>query len=1763
MKTKIAASLVFVGVAVLVAVAAYLTQLAPSAPGDSEPDAVVYSGRLDSYLAVAPAILRAGQTENISVSLFDGAEPAQGTVQLALMQNGVPVAQTTEFVQGVASVPFPVPALPAGGYDLHIVSSGDNGTQFEDTSTVSVQNPTILFLQTDKPIYRPGQQIHMRVLRLDPDFKPAPGPVTVEIQDAKGIKVYRQETEADEFGMANVDLPLSTEPNLGVWNITASSGEQTTQQDVRVEEYVLPKYEITLDLPQSWVLARDPVIGTVSAEYSFGKPVRGEVEIVASRYVGDWEQYAVFTDEIDGSVSFELPPVQYVAGVRAAGGQGNLRLDITMREPSTGYLERTTELLTVAVSPVNLQWIPESGAFKPGLPFSLLIVAETPENRPVDSDVSVNLQFFDQNLNRINQESFDVTASDGKALVEIEPPDDAVTLTISASSPNAGAALTLPASYSPTGNFIHVEQTGDARLDVGQQASFFVHSTGQARNFYYEVVSRGRVVFSDVSQSPDISIDLTPDMSPSSRLLVYQILPDNEVAADFIPFSVSASYPMPVDVDFSAAEARPGDSVDIQLNTQGPAKVGLVAVDRSVFILAENRLNLQQVFAELERLYLQPRVEVHHANRPRDAKTRGSSQAFTEAGLVVMTDKNVPDGVEYGRRETWWIRWLFGSLVGVGGVFAVGSIGAGVMEFRRGGRKIRYALFGLALLLGVGLVVGCGGYAVEENTLLSGSAVDLESAPAASPGDLADVQRVRQYFPETWLWTDVMTDASGQATLPVEAPDSITTWMLRAVAMSPEHGLGVAETELTVFQPFFLQVDLPYSAIRGEEFPVKVALYNYLETPQDFFVELDESEDYELQGERTQVVAVAPNEVGGVEFNIRLTQLGSLPIKVTARSSDSADAVIQTLLVEPEGVARESVDNAILSGGDRRDFQIIAPPDAIPGSDRAYVVLTGSYLSQTLEGLENLLQMPYGCGEQNMILFAPNIFVARYLQQTGQLKPEVMATAEHFMTTGYQRELTYRRNDGSFSAFGQSDPEGSLWLTAFVLKSFAQADGLIYIDTAVLDEAMQWILSHRRGNGSFEPVGFVHNRDLLGGLQGNTALTAYIAIALREAGDTSQSASALRYLEGQLPGIDDPYTMAIVAYALALGNSPRAGDAYQQLMSMATSDANGLHWQHSAGVETTGYATMALLENGDLISASNAARWLVYQRNAFGGYSSTQDTVVGLQALIQFAAQSKFDVDMTIELSAGDWNHRVVVDESNADIVQTLQLPRGTDLRVATTGAGQVVAQVVHRFNLPEVQSASFEMFHVDVTYNADHVQVDDIIEITADLAFVPTTSLDAGMIVLDVAVPTGFAAEVDSVRQLVQAYPRVKRYEIAGRKVILYIEDLNAGHGMQLRFNARAQYPVRAQPVPSEAYSYYNPAWRGETLGVSVTVSNSPPPPPPLSEATPTSPGATLPPIPGYLMWYLNIGDEIYSSPAISDGLVYLTAGNNLYAFDANNGDVRWDFDAQHGIGASAVVDQGMVYLPVGSDFYALDAITGEYLWHREIDDTWSNPVLAGDTLYIGTLGDQMYALDAATGEIRWQYPTGWTALAPVFADGAVYLAAGPGLLSALDAATGDFLWSYQTAFGMDTPIAVANGTVYVVAGNILYALDAATGRLHWQYFTGSQRASALAVADGIVYVGTKEPLLFAIDAATSESLREYQTADNGAVATLAIVDDVVYMGSDDGHLYALDASTGNSLWRYQTGGPISSVLTAAAGVGYFGSQDGHLYAVYLEPPQ
>ena len=511
-------------------------------------------------------------------------------------------------IEGQGNLEVEVPALEDGVYELAVEGPG-----FSASQQLQVESRTVLFLETDKPVYKPGQTVNIRVLILDPELKPVVGHVAVEAQDAKGIKVFRKSTSADEFGMATLELPLSNEPNLGVWKLTAFSGNRKTQLDIRVEEYVLPKYDVAVDLPRSWILANEPITGAVSSEYSFGRPVKGEATIVATRYVG-----------IVGGVRLRRTATRRHGDVRSAGPRLRGRRPRRTRDgkrPASRHGARAKHRLRRVDYAVDhgrghtVEPPGDTGEQHVQAGAAVLVpgVTETPDNQPLSEDVSVRVQYADKELDTFKEKTEQVTTQAGKALLTVTPPSDAVAFTLEAWAKEAHASLTVNAGYSPSGSFVHLEQVSDGPLRVGDVAEFHVAATKEAGNFYFEVLSRGMVVFSDYSPKPTIRFTVTPLMAPEARLLVYQILPTSEVAADYLPFSVEAIYPHEVEVAFGENEVRPGDEVDIDVQTQGEARVGLVAVDRSVYILAENRLNLQQVFNELERLYQLPQVELHEA----------------------------------------------------------------------------------------------------------------------------------------------------------------------------------------------------------------------------------------------------------------------------------------------------------------------------------------------------------------------------------------------------------------------------------------------------------------------------------------------------------------------------------------------------------------------------------------------------------------------------------------------------------------------------------------------------------------------------------------------------------------------------------------------------------------------------------------------------------------------------------------------------------------------------------------------------------------------------------------------------------------------------------------------------------------------------------------------------------------------------------------------------------------------------------------------
>ena len=149
-----------------------------------------------------------------------------------------------------------IPDLPPGDYDLVIDASSSLGRDHV-VKKVEVQQPARILLSSDKPIYQPGQIIHLRSLALNERTqKPfANQPVTFEVSDSQGNKVFKETHQSSAFGIASADFVLATELNQGRFAISASSGAATTEHNVEVKRYVLPKFKIAITTDNPYYLA--------------------------------------------------------------------------------------------------------------------------------------------------------------------------------------------------------------------------------------------------------------------------------------------------------------------------------------------------------------------------------------------------------------------------------------------------------------------------------------------------------------------------------------------------------------------------------------------------------------------------------------------------------------------------------------------------------------------------------------------------------------------------------------------------------------------------------------------------------------------------------------------------------------------------------------------------------------------------------------------------------------------------------------------------------------------------------------------------------------------------------------------------------------------------------------------------------------------------------------------------------------------------------------------------------------------------------------------------------------------------------------------------------------------------------------------------------------------------------------------------------------------------------------------------------------------
>lgn len=402
-----------------------------------------------------------------------------------------------------------------------------------------------------------------------------------------------------------------------------------------------------------------------------------------------------------------------------------------------------------------------------------------------------------------------------------------------------------------------------------------------------------------------------------------------------------------------------------------------------------------------------------------------------------------------------------------------------------------------------------------------------------------------------------------------------------------------------------------------------------------------------------------------------------------------------------------------------------------------------------------------------MLNFVPNIVVLDYLTKLQRLNPDLESKAKKYMESGYQRELSYKHDDGSYSAFGKNDKSGSTWLTAFVAKSFNQASKYILVDQDIIKKALDFLSSIQSSNGSFPEVGQVSHKDMQGGASKGIALTAYTLITFLEnknfADDYRGTVNrALDYIVRNFNQLDDNYSLAIASYALQLSRHGSREAFFSKLDSKAVNKDNMKHWEkqiadtdekspwnsypNAVNIEMTAYALQAFLLAGQDSEAIPILKWLIAQRNENGGFQSTQDTVVGLQALAQIASRiyvPNNSIGINLKYSEGT-AAQMNVNPGNALILQKYELPSTvSDIEVTATGRGFGILQLSYQFNMNV--TGAWPRFVLDPQVN--RLSTKDFLHLTVCTSFVPDNLTEkSNMAVMEVSFPSGYTFDAETI---------------------------------------------------------------------------------------------------------------------------------------------------------------------------------------------------------------------------------------------------------------------------------------------------------------------------------------------------------------------------------------------------------------------------------
>ena len=1075
------------------------------------------------------------------------------------------------------------------------------------------------YIYTDRPVYRPGHTVHFKgILRLrtaNGYDVPAAKTVSVAINDQEQKPVYQKSLTTNANGTIHDDLVLGPGAALGSYAIEVrSGGESYMNGNFEVEEYKKPEYEVRVTPAKTRVLEGESVPATIDSRYYFGEPVSGakvQYAVYRGRYWFPlWYDSDDDTSDISGGDGDNFGDEQILQedGVLDQDGKLSVQIPTTISDKKVDYRYR----LEARVTDEAKREITGRGGMI--ATYGSFLVNATPDRyfyQPGSKGTfKVEARDYDNQPvhTRIHVELLkwnwrDRDHPELKGSTDVETGADGAAAAELAIPPAGGSYQVRVTAHTPEGRDV----AGATYLWVSGGSGF--DFGGEQRRTVQIVPDSKTYRSGDTAKVLIITGKAnTPVLATveGRDLRMQKLIRSPEATAVFeVPVSATDEPGFFVAAQFVRGGNVYQSSKYIKVPPTDHQLNVNVATDKPQYLPGETA---------------QYRIHVTGADGKPVPRAELSLGVVDEAIYAIRRD-TMQDPLSFFFGHEW------------DSVYTANSLSF-YFNGEAGKRRIRLA-----------------------NLRPQSRLAQLKPERLVQP-------KVRKAFPDTAFWaTDVTTDAAGAAQAKVEFPDSLTTWRATARGVTADTKVGAAVLKTIVRKNLILRLAVPRFFVQGDEVTISALVHNYLTTDMTAHVSLDVAGLEVIDGAAKDIPVPSRGEAK-VDWRVRAKQVRSATLTGKALTDEESDALELELPVNVPGVKLSQARGGSLNAGASGAFDLTFPDKVEPGSRLLAIRVSPSIAGSLFGALEYLTSFPYGCVEQTMSSFLPNVIVTQAVRDLGLKVSLDQAAVQQKIRAGLDRLYSFQHEDGGWG-WWETD-ESHPFMTAYVVAGLSQAQAA---GVPVQPEAVQ------KGAAWVEKA-FAQDSKLAADLR------AYMGYAMVVAGRGPAPLGAIYDQRAML----SPYGLALLGLALEQAKDSRAGEVAAALEQAAKQDDQQAWWpaardqmldfSEDVTPEATAYVVKFLSHQRPASPLlPKAALWLMNHRNEGYWWSSTKQTAMVIYGLTDYLkATNELNSDLTATVFVNDRAvlTRKLDTETELTLDESKVQPGVNHIRVTTAGQGRL-----------------------------------------------------------------------------------------------------------------------------------------------------------------------------------------------------------------------------------------------------------------------------------------------------------------------------------------------------------------------------------------------------------------------------------------------------------------------------------------------------------